>query len=124
MRVIRRVLFLVVLGAGLGLAVLRVASVRAGVAARRRDDTPPDGMMLTDAAARPPAVVPAASPADAVVWVAPIDGACPDGYPVKVKASSGIFHVPGGRSYERTSPDRCYATPAAAEADGYRPSKA
>jgi methylphosphotriester-DNA--protein-cysteine methyltransferase len=43
---------------------------------------------------------------------------------VKVKTSSGIFHVPGGRSYERTNPDRCYATPAAAEADGYRPAKA
>ena len=48
----------------------------------------------------------------------------PDGYPVKVKISSGIFHVPGGRFYERTTPDRCYPSAAAAEADGYRPSKA
>jgi hypothetical protein len=56
-------------------------------------------------------------------WRAPVDGACPPGYPVKVKLSSGIYHVPGGRFYDRTAPDRCYADPAAAEADGYRASK-
>ena len=56
--------------------------------------------------------------------VDPVDGGCPDGYPVKVKEASGIFHVVGGRNYERTSPDRCYATAEAAEADGYRASKA
>ena len=37
---------------------------------------------------------------------------------------SGIFHVPGGRFYDRTVPERCYATAAAAEADGYRRAKA
>ncbi len=37
--------------------------------------------------------------------------------------SSGIFHVPGGRFYERTHADRWYATGEAAEADGYRQSK-
>lgn len=51
------------------------------------------------------------------------DGSAPDGHPVKVKESSGIFHVPGGRFYDRTKPDRCYPTAAAAEADGYRRSK-
>jgi hypothetical protein len=51
------------------------------------------------------------------------DGGCPDGYPVKV-AASGIFHVPGGRSYDRTAPVRCYLDPATAEADGYRRAKA
>ena len=69
---------------------------------------------------RPPAT-PAAPPSAA--WRAPVDGGCPDGYPVKV-ARSGIFHEPGGRSYERTTPDRCYATAADAEADGYRRAKA
>jgi hypothetical protein len=43
---------------------------------------------------------------------------------VKVNESSGIFHVPGGRFYQRTIPDRCYATSADAEADGYRQAKA
>jgi hypothetical protein len=51
------------------------------------------------------------------------DGSTPDGFPVKAKESSGIYHVPGGRFYDRTKPDRCYATADAAEADGYRRSK-
>jgi len=61
--------------------------------------------------------------ADAAAWVEPTAaGRCPDGYPVKAKASSKIFHVPGGVLYDKTGPDRCYASPAAAEADGYRQS--
>ncbi len=54
----------------------------------------------------------------------PVDGACPDGYPIKANDNSGIFHVPGGRFYERTVPERCYADAADAEADGYRRAKA
>lgn len=57
-------------------------------------------------------------------WVAPVDGRCPDGYPVKANDNSGIFHVPGGRFYDRTVPERCYADAADAEADGYRRAKA
>jgi hypothetical protein len=56
-------------------------------------------------------------------WRAPVDGACPDGFPIKV-AKSGIYHVPGGRSYERTVAHRCYASADDAEADGYRRAKA
>ncbi len=56
-------------------------------------------------------------------WLPPVDGECPVGHPVKVSERSGIYHVPGGRFYERLKPDRCYATAAAAEADGYRASK-
>ena len=64
---------------------------------------------------------PAESPAS---WVeSGADGSCPDGYPVKVKLSSGIFHVPGGMNYERTRPDRCYVSAASAEADGFRQSQ-
>jgi hypothetical protein len=36
---------------------------------------------------------------------------------------SGIFHLPGGEFYDRTVPDRCYGTPAGAEADGLRAAK-
>jgi hypothetical protein len=43
---------------------------------------------------------------------------------VKVNESSGIFHVPGGRFYARTIPDRCYAAADDAVADGYRQAKA
>jgi len=57
-------------------------------------------------------------------WAAAVDGKCPDGYPIKVNPVSGIFHVPGGRSYERTVPQRCYASTEAAERDGYRQAKA
>lgn len=73
----------------------------------------------------PPITIPSDSaPAPDETWVpADADGSCPPGFPVKVKTSSGIYHVPGGRFHERTRPDRCYATAHAAEADGYRPSK-
>jgi hypothetical protein len=56
-------------------------------------------------------------------WCEPTDGACPSSHPVKAKLSSKIFHVPGGFSYERTIPDRCYVDAAAAEADGFRAAK-
>ncbi len=66
----------------------------------------------------------AAETSSATAWVAPGDtGECPHGYPVKAKVASGIYHLPGGLAYERTKPDRCYATPQAAEADGYRAAK-
>jgi hypothetical protein len=56
-------------------------------------------------------------------YVEPIDGTCPASHPVKAKLASGIFHVPGGQSYERTTPDRCYLDAAAATRDGLRASK-
>ena len=56
-------------------------------------------------------------------WAPPVERGCPDGYPVKVKLASGIYHLPGGLAYERTTPDRCYATAEQAEADGFRPAK-
>lgn len=70
------------------------------------------------------AAVAAPSVTDDPAWLpANDDGSTPAGHPIKVKESSGIFHVPGGRFYDRTKPDRCYPTAAAAEADGYRRSK-
>lgn len=56
-------------------------------------------------------------------WVEPSDDACPPSHPLKAKLSSKIFHRPGGLSYDRTTPDRCYADEAAAEADGLRAAK-
>ncbi len=51
------------------------------------------------------------------------DGAVPDSHPIKVKVTSGIFHVPGGRFYERTTADRLYPSAESAEAAGtVRPS--
>jgi hypothetical protein len=64
----------------------------------------------------------AATP-DSAAWVEPVDGTCPATHPIKGNADSGIFHVPGGMSYERTVPERCYASEADAEADGFRRAK-
>ncbi len=52
-----------------------------------------------------------------------MDGACPPTHPIKAKAASGIYHLPGMVHYNRTKPDRCYAEAAAAEADGYTKAK-
>lgn len=51
------------------------------------------------------------------------DGECPDGFPIKAKMSSKIFHSPGQLNYDRTTPDRCYVDAAAAESDGLRAAK-
>jgi hypothetical protein len=56
-------------------------------------------------------------------WREPADGVCPEGYPVKAKLRSGIYHLPGMIAYQRTTPDRCYPTPEAAAADGLRAAK-
>jgi hypothetical protein len=60
---------------------------------------------------------------DSGQWAQPVDGACPSSHPVKAKISSGIYHVPGGMSYERTNADRCYVDTQAAETDGLRAAK-
>jgi hypothetical protein len=58
-------------------------------------------------------------------WREPLDsGDCPASHPVKANDNSGIYHVPGGRFYNRTVAVRCYASPEAATADGFRPAKA
>ena len=57
-------------------------------------------------------------------WVEPeADGVCPGTHPIKAKLSSRIFHVPGGLSYLRTRPDRCYSTEEAALGDGLTKAK-
>ena len=100
----------------------------------RGDNTPAgaDSPWTPDAAPAPntpdpeaEASAPAAgSPADGAPWTEPTaDGECPDGYPIKAKMSSKIFHAPGQLNYDRTTPDRCYADAAAAEADGLRAAK-
>ena len=43
---------------------------------------------------------------------------------MKANDNSGIYHLPGGRFYERTVPERCYTAAEGAEADGYRRAKA
>jgi hypothetical protein len=61
---------------------------------------------------------------DGSAWVAPVEGDCPLDHPVKANDNSGIFHVPGGRFYDRTKAERCYVDAESATADGYRAAKA
>lgn len=81
-----------------------------------------DRALVPDADAPPAKAAPAAASGEQA-WVAPVDGACPDGYPIKAKVKSGIYHQPGSATYDRTKPDRCYPSVAAAEADGLRAPK-
>jgi hypothetical protein len=96
----RRLVWVGIVSIGAGLVVWRVRSMRA----QRPLDSPAES---------PPAPN----------WVEPVDGSCPLSHPVKAKASSGIYHLPGSSVYERTRPERCYVDAAAAEADGYRAAK-
>ncbi|MGI8998719.1 MAG: hypothetical protein ACR2GO_03320 [Candidatus Limnocylindria bacterium] len=45
---------------------------------------------------------------------------CPWTHPIKGNAPSGIYHVPGGRYYDLTKPEDCFATDAVARSYGYR----
>lgn len=72
--------------------------------------------------ATPPVEPPA--PPVATPWIEPTDGQCPMDHPLKANDKSGIYHSPGGRFYDRTRAERCYARAEDAEADGYRAAKA
>jgi hypothetical protein len=139
MRWLRRLVILGLLG-GAGAAGYRSWQARQ----RKPLVGPPEWPPLTGAGAQPattfqpvadvtagpmPTAVPpddheAGEVAERATWLSPIDGECPVGYPIKANDSSHIFHVPGGRFYARTIPERCYADPAEAERDGYRRAKA
>lgn len=88
-------------------------------------EPPPDVVppVAADPVPDEPARADPASGAEAATWEEPVGGACPPGFPVKARESSGIYHVPGGAFYERTTPDRCYPTAETAETDGFRSSK-
>ena len=48
---------------------------------------------------------------------------CPANKPIKGNAQSGIYHMPGGEYYNKTKPERCFATEQEAQKAGYRRSK-
>ena len=107
-----------------------LAALGALVATRRRTRTtavpaePPSWPPLRTVAPTAQADRAAPEPEAHASWVAPLeDGSCPPDHPVKAKESSGIYHLPDCRFYERTKADRCYSDAAEAEADGYRRSK-
>jgi hypothetical protein len=106
------------------LSAAAVASLLLRRAAGRSE--PPAGpVVLARRGARPPlSPAPVAPRPSAPAWVPPLAGECPEGFPVKAKGDSGIFHEPGGRHYARTRPDRCYASADDARADGLRAARA
>jgi hypothetical protein len=113
---LRRTILLIMLAAGIGAAL----AWRQG----RTTPTPTAAPVWPPLPSDPPDDQPAAPPDAEPAWVpGNDDGTTPTTHPIKAKDSSGIFHQPGGRFYDRTKPDRCYPTAAAAEADGYRRSK-
>jgi hypothetical protein len=114
MRLVRRLFWLGLL-AGAGRVVYRAVA--------RRQSAPASAPQWSPAPAAP-ARKDTEAPTSAARWVLPANGECPSGYPIKANDSSRIFHVPGGRSYDRTVPERCYATAEDATADGYRAAKA
>jgi hypothetical protein len=48
---------------------------------------------------------------------------CPSSHPIKGNRESMIYHRPGQTFYDQTRPEACFATPADAEAAGYRASQ-
>jgi hypothetical protein len=54
---------------------------------------------------------------------APSGMACPATHPLKGNRTSMIYHRPGGEFYEQTRPEECFASPADAEAAGFRASQ-
>ena len=59
-------------------------------------------------------------------WI-PVDAArpsegrdCPPGYPVKGNLPSRVFHSPGQANYDRTTPEVCFTSEAAARDAGFR----
>ena len=122
MRCRRRIRWIFLLALAGGGAALLVRSRRALPSTAFFDVPDPAAVTVPTA---PAVAAPVTEPADpAAPWVAPVDGQCPEGYPVKANDNSGIYHLPGGRFYDRTVPERCYASAEGAEADGYRRAKA
>ena len=128
MRAVRRVVILLVVAAAVVVAVTRRRRATETSSVDGTESIWPPFEPVAPEPATPEQVAAWAQPTDGVapgpVWRAPVGGTCPDGFPIKANDNSGIYHLPGGRFYARTVPERCYAAAADAEADGYRRAKA
>jgi len=122
MRWLRRLFWLGLL-AGIGCGVYQALNKRRAPAAVE-PAWPARPFAASETSPQSAAPKPAGPKASAPKWVEPVNGTCPEGYPIKANDNSRIFHVPGGRFYDRTVAERCYASADDAVADGYRPAKA
>ena len=50
---------------------------------------------------------------------APIDGGCPEDFPIKGNANSYLYHTPDSPFYHRTKAELCFANEEAAKKNGY-----
>ena len=123
LRRLRRLLLLAALIGALGALLQRRAATARTVAPAAPPRWPP--IEFEPIASTPTqAQAPTPTPTPTAAWALPVDGECPSGFPIKAIDRSRIYHVPGGRFYERTIPERCYANQEDALADGYRAAKA
>jgi hypothetical protein len=122
-RLLRRLVLLSLLIGGIAFVLRRRCGARSPATS---DQSSAASWPLIATEARPVAQVETSAAADTGGdrWAPSVDGQCPDCYPIKANSTSRIFHVPGGRFYDRSVPDRCYAEAEAALADGYRAAKA
>jgi hypothetical protein len=93
----------------IGLSLVGLAYLASGQPGTRLDLTPV------------PVTTPAAPPSAG--RATPQGMACPGSHPIKGNRSTMIYHPPGGEFYEPTRPEDCFASPADAEAAGYRRSQ-
>ena len=98
-------------------------SEKVGGGAASPGGAPAGAALAKKAAPRKAPARKAAGGAAGAAWVEPDGKACPPTHPVKAKLASRLYHLPGMLAYDRTSPDRCYVDPAAAEADGFSRAK-
>lgn len=88
---------------------------------------PPPAPIVAEAAAAYTAltheVTEASNEAAPPKWVQPAGGGCPIDHPVKARFSTGRYHRPADRGYEKIVPDCCYATEQEAESDGFSRSR-
>ncbi|HJM28518.1 MAG: hypothetical protein QF596_02465 [Acidimicrobiales bacterium] len=126
MRVIRRILKLAVVAAVIGALVSWLRSRSSEETESSDEEDLPWPPIVTDEPDKSSQVIEPndGSPVEPRSWLTCDEsGNCPDSHLIKAKDSSGLYHIPGGNTYDRTIPDRCYATAEAAEADGYRASQ-
>ncbi len=127
---LRRIRDLLLIAAAVSVLLLGLSLVGLAYLARQAPDAvrvpllplAPSGSVPGQPSAPTSGPQPGAAPASGARAV-PEGNNCPASHPVKGNRESKIYHVPSGTSYAATRPEVCYATPADAEADGYRRSQ-
>lgn len=134
-RVAAAIAFLIALGLLLNLALSR--AWRTSPAAPAPTEVAEVDILASVAAVAPspaPTTAPAApteaqapTPGPTSAGVAPTRDGCPAEAPIKGNIvgrgdndGERIYHIPGGASYDRTKPERCFPTEEAAQQAGFR----